>query len=93
MISFAISKEDHMKVMRLVDRPEALSSKFGRKLDRRSLVMDLTACIANGTPLKLDDLLIADDGNFAHDVFGIARHIDRQTGQLGDCFLPRYAAL
>lgn len=52
--------------------------------------MDIRACHANGTPLRLEELLRADDGNFGHDVFGIRRYIDRTTGQLTDCFLPRF---
>jgi hypothetical protein len=54
--------------------------------------MDICATHLNGCPLKLEELLAADDMNFAHDVFGIRRHIDRTTGELQDCFVPRYAA-
>lgn len=53
--------------------------------------MDITACHCNGTPLKLEALLAADDANFGHDVFGIRRYIDRKTGELTNCFLPRFA--
>lgn len=44
------------------------------------------------TPLRLIDLRDADDANFAHDLFGIARHLDRNTGRMQDCFLPRFTA-
>lgn len=54
--------------------------------------MDVTACHANGNPLKLQELLTADDFQFGHDVFGIRRHIDRETGEFKDCFSPRYSA-
>lgn len=53
--------------------------------------MDITATHANGCPLKLAELLAADDFNFSHDVAGIYRHLDRTTGKLLDCFLPRFA--
>ena len=53
--------------------------------------MDITACHLNGCPLELENLLNTDDFNFAHDVFGIRRHLNRQTGQLENHFLPRYA--
>jgi hypothetical protein len=43
-------------------------------------------------PLDLDKLLTADDFNFSHDVFGIARHINRRTGEIEDFFVPRCAA-
>lgn len=53
--------------------------------------MDITATHLNGTPLDLDRLLAFDDLNFVHDVFGIARHLDRSTGKLQNCFVPRSA--
>ena len=56
-----------------------------------SLDMDLSATHAV-TPLRLGDLLAADDFHFAHDVFGIMRHIDRRTGRLDDHFVPRFCA-
>lgn len=53
--------------------------------------MDVTTTNASGCPLDLERLLSFDDENFGHDVFGIRRHIDRNTGALGDFFLPRCA--
>ena len=35
--------------------------------------------------------LAADDADFAHDVGGIQNHINRDTGELEDCFVPRFA--
>lgn len=51
--------------------------------------MDIIATHANGNPLDFDKLLAADDFNFAHDVFGICRHLNRETGELEDFFSPR----
>jgi hypothetical protein len=53
--------------------------------------MDIAACHLNGTPLDLDRLLGFGDFDFVHDVFGIARYLDRTTGRLQNCFLPRSA--
>jgi hypothetical protein len=53
--------------------------------------MDLVACILGGCSLRLEDLELADDFNFTHDVLGIERHLDRHTFKLGDCFMPRFA--
>lgn len=58
--------------------------------------MDFAAVHLNGNPLRLADLREADDFNFAHDAFGIARHLDRDDasptgGQLLDCFSPRFS--
>lgn len=65
---------------------------FGRPaLDWIGLSMDITACHLNGTALRLSELLDADDANFGHDVWGIRRFIDRETGKLTDHFLPQFA--
>lgn len=41
--------------------------------------------------IDLERLANAPDADFVHDVAGIARHLDRTTGQLKDFFLPRFA--
>jgi hypothetical protein len=48
----------------------------------------LTHC--NGTPLDLPALLTAEPASFWHDVVGIARHLDRDTGKLSASFMPRH---
>ena len=58
--------------------------------DRQSRLMDLEA-VHQGLDMDWQGLLDAKDGDFMHDVGGIHRHMDRSTGILGDCFLPRYA--
>ena len=55
------------------------------------LHMDIIAIHLNGCKLKLKELLEAPLNDFLHDIGGINQHIDRDTGQLQDCFLPRYA--
>jgi hypothetical protein len=59
--------------------------------DVQTAAMDITACHLNGCPLRLRDLLNADDFNFAHDLFGINRHLNHETGKLEHCFRPRFA--
>jgi hypothetical protein len=94
MLSFSVSKTDGEKIRKIAKRAHALAVTFDvADADfRMSMTMDLTACHASGRPLDLDGLLAADDGNFGHDVFGIRRHLNRETGELGGCFLPRFAA-
>jgi hypothetical protein len=41
--------------------------------------------------LRLKELSEADDGNFAHDVAGIHRHLDIANMTLTDGFSPRFA--
>lgn len=69
------------------------AAKKARVLSDRSLQdweMDVLAVHCNGFPLRLEALLVADDFNFSHDVFGIYRFLDRSTGQLGGHFVPRF---
>lgn len=57
-----------------------------------TLLMDLNACHSNGCPLDFAGLLNADRYEFSHDIYGIRKAIDRNTGKLTeDCFMPRYA--
>jgi len=60
-------------------------------LDLLSVQMDLEACHTHGCPLDLERLHNADQVNLMHDIAGISRHLDRDTGQLGGNFLPRFA--
>ena len=70
---------------------DALAKDIDIQWSRMDAIMYIDACHSNGCPLKLQELLEPDDTNFAHDVFGIRRHINRKTGKLENCFVPRYA--
>ncbi len=90
-VEFAkFSLEEQQVVNQIVARAAQVEALRGARLDRLSLEMDLAA-VHTHTPLRLDDLFAADDFDFAHDVRGIQRHIDRKTGLLMDHFLPRFA--
>lgn len=84
-VSFKISKKDHASVSIAVKRAERLF----KKLDSLSTSMDLIACHANGCRLNFDKLLSFPDFDFMHDIGGIGRHLNRETGELMNCFLPR----
>lgn len=81
---------DVATIGRIVERALILSADHGTPLDRQSLMMDLTAA-DEAVGLRLDDLAGADDVNFAHDVFGIHKHLNRETRRLEDGFMPRFA--
>lgn len=53
------------------------------------IVMDITACHLNGNPLDLNKFLNFEEFDFIHDVLGIRKNMNRNTGVLGNCFLPR----
>ena len=87
MINWDCGKKDMVVITKIVER--AMTMQGG--VDKTSLMMDITACHVNGCPLRLAELLKADDFNFAHDVFGIQRKIDRRTGKINDGFSPRFS--
>jgi hypothetical protein len=86
-VQFKASHNDLLLMSQIANRYLKRFPNFGKKLD---VMMDLEAVISNGCPLKLSDLLAADDFNFFHDVCGIRDHLDRETGKLKDQFSPRY---
>jgi hypothetical protein len=92
-IQFDVAPLETAAILEIVARMQSLTKAVGAPMrcSRLELAMDLTACHANGCPLDLGALLQAPDADFAHDVWGIRRHLDRDTGQLGDGFYPRYA--
>lgn len=85
-INFSVSKADAALIDQIVDRAEAM----GIAHDRLSLYMDLSA-LQNTRPLDLSRLLAFPVGDFAHDVGGIQRYMDRKTGRLTSFFVPRCA--
>ena len=91
-VKFKLTPEDDKFIQEIAKRVASFARDRGEPLDMLDITMDLTACHCNGNPLKLAELLAADDFNFVHDTTGIMRHIDRSTGELGDCFSPRFAA-
>lgn len=84
------SKEEARTIAMIAQRAVKMATDAGIWYNFMDADMDITAThIAN--PLKLGELLAADNFNFSHDVFGIRRHLDRETGKLGDCFVPRFS--
>jgi hypothetical protein len=91
MVNLEVSRGELQIITKIMLRAASMLNLELLGSDRLSLSMDLTACHANECPLDLDGLLLANDLDFTHDVCGIMRHIDRKTGTLTNCFLPRYA--
>ena len=88
--SFQCSRTDQDLIDAIVRRAchLAIDGDTLGSIDRLGLTMDLLAC-HNETPLNLAVLLASRKADFGHDVFGICRHLDRETGELQDCFWPR----
>lgn len=89
-IKFRATKSEKAIIAVIAARAVFAAYRVGVVYDIVTASMDITAVHSNGCRLRLQELLDADDFNFAHDVFGIKRHLDRTTGKLQDCFVPRY---
>jgi len=88
MVEFAEFTKDEQEI---VDAIVERSVRMFIHDDSLDALMDISATHIH-TPLRLNDLLNADDFNFVHDLAGIRRHLDRTTGQLMHCFSPRHSA-
>lgn len=92
MISFKVSKTDQRIIQQIADRATAMASNLETAAyPTVDAMMDITAVHANGCPLRLSELLAAEPFDFSHDVFGVRRHLNRETGQLENFFTPRFA--
>lgn len=89
---FTATDDERAIIERIAKRAVALYRKYGNAdVDELDIQMSLEACHCNGCPLRLTDLEQADDFNLMHDVTGINAHINRYSGKLERCFLPRFA--
>jgi len=88
-ITFNTDEREDLLITKIVNR--AADEGLIENYQRMSLHMDIAATHCNGCMLDLERLLGTDGFNFAHDVLGIKRHINRTNGRLEHCFLPRFA--
>lgn len=90
-VRFDCSPAEALIVQAIVERGWKLGWLRKSYLDKLDMRMDVLATHANGNPLRLADLLAADDFNFAHDMSGICNCLDRRTGKLTRNFSPRFS--
>ncbi len=90
-VKFYATDEELALIGEIVHRAQSMVDD-PTMIDELSLRMDLLATHANGNPLDFQKLLAAPPLSFAHDIYGIAAHLDRSTGQLRDHFSPRCSA-
>lgn len=82
-----MKKEDY----ELIRKIAAIADEKGLIMfDKMSLIMDLECCM-NLFELRLEEFLNADDFNFAHDIVGIQKNLNRETKKMNNYFLPRFA--
>ena len=85
MITWNATREEVDAIVKIAERAGANGAK------RMPFVMDMEAAHSNGCPLDFQKLLSFPDFDFWHDVYGIQACINRETGELENCFLPRCA--
>lgn len=93
-VSFQTTEKEKAIVRKIHTRIHRLMTEHGKRIsdDRlQTIIMDIVAAHCNGCPLRLAELLKADDFNFMHDVYGINNTIDRTNGQLQKFFHPRFS--
>lgn len=81
-------KERFMTYVKIAQRAEGMDLYTG---ERFTFLMDIEHA-DKVFDLRLDDLLNADDLNFAHDIIGIVNNIQRNTQPVEfGLFVPRFA--
>ena len=91
MIQFAtFTPEEMPHVEVILTRAVGLFDAHGLFRSRMECFMDLSAAHAV-CPLDLEALAGFDLGDFAHDIGGLNQHLNRDTGEMMNCFLPRCA--
>ena len=79
-------------ILLIAQRYESICNELNIEPDARwTTMMDMEKA-AQSLELDVDALRRLwefDNSDFIHDIGGIKRHIDRLTGEIGGCFLPR----
>jgi len=82
------------RAVQLYERLGVLSDNADLRFARGGIVYEVLTVHTQIIPLRLDEMLEADDGNFGHDIAGIHRHLeDGKKPRLTDGFCPRFAVV
>jgi hypothetical protein len=96
VVNLALARDIQL-IGKIADRAVELYAHFGFRRMREAVMLELRVCHEMIMPLRLQELLDADDLNFSHDISGISRHLrlsmnsDGSRACLSDCFVPRFA--
>jgi hypothetical protein len=84
---------DHQLIEQIAMRAASLYERItGTKPEPAYIASELHMVHREIVPLDLQRLLDADDGNFAHDIGGIHRHLEiGNPCKLSSGFMPRFA--
>ena len=90
-VSFDVSEEDRALIADIVERAVAEGLVEDAPDAREWLRLDLSTCKAQGCDIDFARLLGFGPFSFSHDIQGIINTLDRDTGRLMWCFIPRSA--
>jgi hypothetical protein len=85
-------KEDNTHIKQIAVRASSMFRRWGILVDPAYIESELKIVHEEICRLRLEELMDADEGNFAHDVAGIHRHLDILDGSFREGFSPRFAA-
>jgi hypothetical protein len=82
-----MSKDEWDAADVILERAEAMNINCHR--EKLGLLMDLSTATEKHA---LDIIALSKCGgdDFTHDILGIQKHLNRETGELEDCFIPRF---
>lgn len=90
--SIETSATDMTLIMQIARRAdETLQAKGQHGFCRLTMLMELEIC-HHYHPIDLQPLLVSRWDHFIHDLGGIKRNLDRNTGELKDGWTPRHIA-
>lgn len=90
-LNLNLTASDRALITTIAERAVKIAEEANAPRDKIDVILDLAAVHLNGNPLRLADMAAWErDFDIAHDVFGIERHLDRETGKLTDFFSPRF---
>ena len=92
MLNHHLNDADMTLAMTIARSASNLARNAGQDISPLEFVLDLATTHNHACPLDFAAMATGNPADVAHDVFGIRRHLDRETGLLTDCFLPRFAA-
>ena len=84
-------KEDNALIWQIGRRAEMMYARHGVDVMAAYIAAEVKTVHEEICKLRLKELLETDDGNFAHDITGIHKHIDILDGSFRDGFSPRFA--
>lgn len=86
-----MTKEEIDALQQIAHRAVRIWKQYGHHTSAINVAMDVLMVHCLNKPLRLKDLLGADEFNFMHDIVGIYDCLDRQTGKLSR-MEPRFSA-